>query len=137
MTAASNGLYGTRPLDSCPHLFATKGQLICTYATQKHQISAKAARTSTAKYMWSTNRTNRHNPKALYFDAAAAPHYGKYLNDRWDPHANNCELRWNPAASQVEVYITRDILLNEELGMNYGAPFWYQTQNGLNTREQA
>ena len=87
--------------------------------------------------MWSTNRTQRHNPKAFYFDAAATPHYGKYLNDLWDPHANNCELHWNPATGQVEVFATRDILLNEELGMDYGAPFWYQAYNGLNTREQA
>jgi hypothetical protein len=124
-------------LTNYPQLFATKGQFIRTYATQQHQISANAARNSTSHYMWNTNRTNRHNSKALYFDAAAAPFYGKYLNDLWNPHANNCELGWNPATGRVEVYATRDILLNEKLGMDFGAPFWYQAHNGLTTREQA
>ena len=87
--------------------------------------------------MWSTNSTKRHNSKAHYFDTATAPHYGNYLNDLWNPHANNCELRWNPATGRVEVYATRDILLNEELGMDYGDPFWYQANNGLTTHEQA
>jgi hypothetical protein len=87
--------------------------------------------------MWSTNATNRQNRKALYFDAANAPHYGKYLNDMWNTHGNNCELKWNPATGRVEVYALRDILLNEELGTDYGAPFWYQAHNGLTTREQA
>jgi SET domain len=137
MTAAGNELFGTLPLVNCPQLFATEGQFICTYATQQHQISANAARTSTSRFLWSTNRSNRCNPKALYFDAATAPFYDKYLNDLWDPHANNCELRWNPATGRVEVYATRDILLDEELGMDYGAPFWYQKHNGLTTREQA
>ena len=83
------------------------------------------------------NATNRQNRKALYFDAANAPHYGKYLNDMWNAHGNNCELKWNPATGKVEVYALRDILLNEELGTDYGAPFWYQAYNGLTTREQA
>jgi hypothetical protein len=89
MTAAGNGLFGIRPLANCPQLFAIKGQFICTYATQQQQISANAARNSTSRYLWSTNRSNRRNTKALYFDAATAPFYGKYLNDLWDPHANN------------------------------------------------
>ena len=72
--------------------------------------------------MWSTNATNRHNRKALYFDAAKAHHYGKYLNDMWNTHGNNRELKWNPATGKVEVYALRDILLNEELGTDYGAP---------------
>ena len=137
MPAAGNGLYGIRPLTDSPHLFAKKGQFICTYATQKHQITANAAKASNSRYMWSTNRSTKYNSKALYFDAAAAPHYGKYLNDLWNSHANNCELRWNPATGRVEVYALRDILLNEELGLDYGAPFWYQAHNGLTSREQA
>jgi hypothetical protein len=40
----------------------------------------------------------------------------------WNAHANNCELRWNPATGRVEVYALLDILLNEELGTDYGAP---------------
>ena len=87
--------------------------------------------------MWSTNATNRQNRQALYFDAANAAHYGKYLNDMWSAHGNNCELKWNPATGRVEVYALRDILLNEELGTDYGAPFWYQAHNGLTNREQA
>ena len=75
--------------------------------------------------MWSTNATNRQNRKALYFDAANAHHYGKYLNDMWNAHGNNCELKWNPATGRVEVYALHDILLNEELGTDYSAPFWY------------
>ena len=43
--------------------------------------------------MWSTNTKSRQNSKALYFDAETASHYGKYLTDMWDSHANNCELR--------------------------------------------
>ena len=42
----------------------------------------------------------------MYYDARHAPHYGKYLNDLWDPVANNCKLRRNPATGQVEVYAT-------------------------------
>ena len=37
----------------------------------------------------------------------------------------------------MEVYALRDIFLNEELGTDYGAPFWYQAHNGLTNREQA
>ena len=37
----------------------------------------------------------------------------------------------------MEVYAIRDILLHEELGTDYGAPFWYQPHNGLTTRDQA
>jgi hypothetical protein len=92
MTAAGNGLFGIRPLANSPQLFATKRKFICTYATQQQQITANDARNSTSLYLWSTNRSNRRNTKALYFDAATAPFYGKYLNDLWDPHANNCEL---------------------------------------------
>ena len=87
--------------------------------------------------MWSTNATNRQNRRSLYFDAANTAHYGKYLNDMWTAHDNCCELKWNPATGRVEVYALRDILLNEELGIDYGAPFWYQAYNGLTTREQA
>ena len=136
MTAAGQGLYGIRPHPEA-HLFAKKGQFICIYATQQHQITATQARSSQSRYMWSTNATNRQNRKALYFDAAKAHHYGKYLNDMWNAHGNNCELKWNPATGKVEVYALRDILLNEELGTDYGAPFWYQAHNGLTTREQA
>ena len=134
MPAAGQGLYGIRPHPDATHLFAKKGQFICIYATQQHQITATQARSSQSRYMWSTNATNRHNRKALYFDAAKAHHYGKYLNDMWNAHGNNCELKWNPATGKVEVYALRDILLNEELGTDYGAPFWYQAHNGLTTR---
>ena len=41
------------------------------------------------------------------------------------------------STGRVEVYALRDILLNEELGTDYGAPFWYQAHNGLTNREQA
>ena len=37
----------------------------------------------------------------------------------------------------MEVYALRDIFLNEELGTEYGAPFWYQAHNGLTNRDQA
>jgi hypothetical protein len=81
MPAAGNGLYGIRSLPSSQQIFAKKGQFICTYATQKHQITADAAKTSNSRYMWSTNRSTKPNSEALYFNAAAAPHYEKYLND--------------------------------------------------------
>jgi hypothetical protein len=87
--------------------------------------------------MWSTNTKTRHDPNALYFDAENNSLYGKYINDHWNSHANNCELRWNPATGQVEIYALRDISLYEELGTEYGAPFWYQPHNGLTTRTQA
>ena len=137
MPSAGQGLYGIRPHPDSVHLFAKKGQFICTYATQRHQIPAQLARASQSRYLWSTNASNKHNTKALYVDAENAPHYGKYINDMWNTHANNCELRWNPATGKVEVYALRDILLNEELGTDYGAPFWYQAHNGLTTRAQA
>ena len=62
-------------------MFAQKRQFICTYATQKHQITAQAARQSTSRYMWSTNPKNLRDPKALYFDAENNLYYGKYIND--------------------------------------------------------
>ena len=93
MPSAGQGLYGIRPHPDAAHLFAIKGQFICIYATQQHQITATQARTSQSRYVWSTNATNRQNRKALYFDAANAPHYGKYLNDMWNAHGNNCELK--------------------------------------------
>jgi hypothetical protein len=102
-----------------------------------HSAILPCARNSNSRYIWSTNTKSRHNSKALYFDAETAPHCGKYLNDMWNSHANNCELRWNPAKGRVEVYALRDILLSEVLGMDYGAPFWYQPHNGLTTRDQA
>ena len=71
---------------------------------KKHQITAQLARTSQSRYMCSTNATNRQNRQALYFDAANAAHYGKYLNDMWTDHGNNCKLKWNPATGRVEVY---------------------------------
>ena len=104
MPASGKGLFGIRLLADSPQLFAKKGQFICTYATQQHQISAQSARKSNSCYMWSTNTKSRQNSKALHFDAETAPHYGKYLNDMWDSHTNNCELRWNPATGRVEVY---------------------------------
>ena len=55
----------------------------------------------------------------------------------WTALGNNCELKWNPATGRVEVYALRDIILNEELGTDYGPPFWYQAHNGLTTRDQA
>ena len=137
MLGAGQGLYGVKPLTDSPHLFAKKGQFICIYATHAHQISANTAKTSKSRYMWSTNTHNKFNPHALYYDASNAPHYGKFLNDLWDPQANNCELRRNPATGRVEVYATRDISLNAELGLAYDAPFWYQPNNGLTTRQQA
>ena len=94
---AGRGLFGCRPHQDAPHLFAKQGQVICTYATQRHQTSALAASTSSSRYLWSTNTGHRRNSRALYFDASAANHYGKFINDKWDKHANNCEFRWNPA----------------------------------------
>ena len=73
--------------------------------------------------MWSTNTKNRYDPKALYIDAENNLYYGKYINDHWNAHANNCELRWNRSTGRVEIYALRDISLNEELGIAYGAPF--------------
>ena len=137
MAGAGQGLYGIRPLPDAPHLFARKGQCICTYATQAHQVSAATAKASHSRYMWSTNTQTKFNPHALYYDARTAPHYGKYLNDLWDPIANNCELRRNPTTGRVEVYATQDIPLNTELGTAYAAPFWYQPDNGLTSRQQA
>ena len=52
---AGRGLFGLRPLQDTPHLFAKQGQLICTYATQRHQISVIAASTLSSRYLWSTN----------------------------------------------------------------------------------
>jgi hypothetical protein len=60
-----------------------------------------------------------------------------FINDKWNTHSNNCEFRWNPATGRVEVYALRDILLNEEFGSDYDAPFWYQRHNGLSTLAQA
>ena len=94
MPAAGQGLYGICQHPDAAHLFAKKGQFICTYATQKHQSTAQLTRTSHSRYMWSTNATNRHNRKALYFDAANASHYGEYLNDMRTAYGNNCELKW-------------------------------------------
>ena len=131
------GLFGLRSLQDAPHLFAKQSQLICTYATQRHQISAITASTSSSRYLWSTNTGHRRNSRALYFDASAAHHYGKFINDKWHKHANNCEFRWNPATGRVEVYTLRDIHLNEELGSDYDAPFWYQRHNGLTSLAQA
>ena len=134
---AGRGLYGLRPHPAAPHLFAKQGQFICIYATQRHQISATTATLSSSRYLWSTNTGNRRNARALYFDAQDAPHYGKFINDKWNAHANNCEFRWNPATGRVEVYALRDILLHEEFGSDYDAPFWYQRHNGLSTLAQA
>ena len=134
---AGRGLFGLRPFPDTPHLFAKQGQLICTYATQRHQISAIAANTSSSRYLWSTNTGHRRKSRALYFDASEAHHYGKFINDKWNKHANNCEFRWNPVTGRVEVYALRDIHLNEELGSDYDAPFWYQRYNGLTSLAQA
>ena len=49
MPSASQGLYRIRPHPDAAHLFAKKGQFICTYATQKHQITAQLARTCRAR----------------------------------------------------------------------------------------
>ena len=93
MPSAGQGLYGIRPHPDAAHLLAKNGQFICIYATQQHQITATQARTSQSRYMWRTNATNRQNRKTLYIDAANAHHYGKYLNDMWNAHGNNCELK--------------------------------------------
>ena len=106
MPNAGQGLYGIRPLQDAPHLFARKGQFICVYATQAQQVTAKIVKTSNSRYMWSTNTHTKFNPQAMYYDASHAPHYGKYINDLWNPAANNCELRRNPATGRVEVYAT-------------------------------
>jgi hypothetical protein len=50
---------------------------------------------------------------------------------------HNCAFRWNPTTGRVEAYALRDILLKEELGSDYDAPFWYQRHNGLSTIMQA
>ena len=96
-----------------------------------------AANISFSRYLWSTNTGNRRKSRALYFDALEAPHYGNFIDDKWNKLANNCEFRWNPATGRVEVYALRDIQLNEEFGSDYDAPFWYQRHNGLSTLAQA
>ena len=106
MPNAGQGLYGIHPLQDAPHLFARKGQFICVYATQAQQVPAKLAKTSNSRYMWSTNTHTKFNPQALYYDSSHAPHNGKYLNDLWNPIANNCELRQNSATGRVKVYAT-------------------------------
>ena len=79
---AGRGLFGLRPLQEASHLFAKQGQFICTYATQRHQISATTANLSSSRYLWSTNTGNRRKARALYFDARETPHYGKFINDK-------------------------------------------------------
>jgi hypothetical protein len=109
MLDAGQGLYDIRPLQDAPHLFARKDQFICVYATQAQQVPAKLAKASNSRYMWSTNTHTKFNPHAMYYDARHTPHYEKYLNDLWDPVANNCKLRRNPTIVRVEVYATHDI----------------------------
>ena len=46
MPNAGQGLYGIRPLQDAPHLFARKGQFICVYATQAQQVTVKLAKSS-------------------------------------------------------------------------------------------
>jgi hypothetical protein len=72
MPNAGQGLYGIRPLPDAPHLFARKGQFVCTYATHAQQITAKVAKSSTSRYLWSTNTHAKFNPHAMYYDAQHA-----------------------------------------------------------------
>ena len=37
----------------------------------------------------------------------------------------------------MEAYATQDTPFNKELGTAYDAPFWYQPDNGLTSRQQA
>ena len=63
MPNAGQGLYGIRPLPNAPHLFARKGQFICIYATQAQQVTAKLAKSSNSRYMWSRKKERRKKRK--------------------------------------------------------------------------
>ena len=43
-------------------------------------------------------------------------------NDLWNSHANNCELRWNPATGKVEVYSLRTSFLMKNWDLTMEPP---------------
>jgi hypothetical protein len=118
MPAAGDELFSTRP---SPTAHNCSPRIDNSYAPthQKYHMAADFARTSNVRYMWRTNHTARHNSKALYFDAASAPHYRKYLNGLCNLHACNCKFCWIPDTDRAEEYTLQDIHLSKELSPDY------------------
>ena len=97
------------------------------------------AQVTESAYVW-TNSKNLHldwDPEALYFDARDNHNYGQMVNDSWSETGNNCIIKWNAKRRRVEVWTIVDVPLYKELGAAYNDPYWYRTNNGIRTREQA
>jgi hypothetical protein len=59
------------------------------------------------------------------------------VNDSWSEAGNNCIIKWNAKRRRVEVWTIVDVPLYKEPGAAYNDPYWYRTNNGIRTREQA
>ena len=102
-------------------------------------ISVTEAQVTESAYIW-TNSKNvplEWDPAALYFDARDNQHYGKMVNDSWSDEGNNCMIKWNARRRHAEVWTVVDIPLYKELGAADNDPYWYRTNNGIQTRAQA
>ena len=102
-------------------------------------IPMTEAQVTESAYVW-TNSKNLHldwDPEALYFDARDNHQYGQMVNDSWSEEGNNCIIKWNAKRRRVEVWTIVDVPLYKELGAAYNDPYWYRTNNGIRTREQA
>jgi hypothetical protein len=119
LPGAGRGLFGIRLSKSNPLLFKQANEFVCVYATMQNAISVMEAQVTESAYVW-TNSKNVHI--------------------EWDPAAdkgNNCMIKWNARRRRAEVWTVVNVPLYKKLGAAYNDPYWYRTNNGIQTRAQA
>jgi hypothetical protein len=102
-------------------------------------ISVTEAQVTESAYVWTNSKKVQleWNPAVLYFDARSNQHFGKMVNDSWSDEGNNFMIKWNAKQRRAEVWTVADVPQYKKVGAAYNDPYWYRTNNGIQTRAQA
>ena len=124
---AGLGLFGIRPkkpsyakLKHPCHLFARKGDYICSYHGPIPSIAECVNQPS--MYLFSDPMDPQHRYIDSWDPASGVTSYGGLVNESFQDEQINCTIKWSPGHPTAGIYAKRDIILNEELLTGYGKP---------------
>ena len=128
------GLFGIRhkrstyaKLKQFRHLFARKGDFICSYHGPIR--SPAECVTQPSMYLFSDPMDQQHRYIDSWTPDAGVTSYGGFVNESFNDDEINCTIKWPPGCPTAGIYAKRDILLNAELLTGYGKPQWVYTIN--------
>ena len=126
---AGLGLFGIRPKKSSyaklkhpRHLFARKGDYICSYHGLIRSVAECVSQPS--MYLFSDPTDPLHRYIDSWDPNSGVTSYGGLVNESFQDEQINCTIKWPPGHPTAGIYAKRDIILHEELLTGYGKPQW-------------